>query len=132
MAAAAVAGLADAVTAAFTRPFTVAADVVTAVPLAVAAVATGWSIRHQRQPDVVGTASGDAQPASLGRWWVVWVVWMVPIAAVTAWELYCFANQPRVSHPTLSALIDSLDSTHAGKIVAFIVWLALGWFLVTR
>ena len=47
-------------------------------------------------------------------------------------ELYCLFNLPRVEHPTLSALIDMLDSTRVGKVVAVVLWLLIGWALVTR
>ena len=57
---------------------------------------------------------------------------MLPIAAAVAWELYCLFNLPRVEHPTLSALIDMLDSTRVGKVVAVVLWLLIGWALVTR
>lgn len=59
------------------------------------------------------------------------VVWMVPVLAVVGWELYCLASLPRAAHPTLSALIDILDSTRVGKTIAFALWLVGGWFLVT-
>ena len=45
--------------------------------------------------------------------------------------VYCYAQLPRTQHPTLSALIDMLDSSRLGKIVAVAVWLGLGFFLVT-
>jgi hypothetical protein len=128
VAVAVVVAVAYAVGASFTRPFTVAADVVTAVPLALAALVT---IR------VVGTGGGSSdrataagvEPIRRGRWWVAW---MVPIAAVVAWELFCLVSLPRTEHPTLSSLIDTFDSSRPGKTVAFALWLALGWFLVAR
>ncbi len=55
----------------------------------------------------------------------------MPILAATGWELYCYLNLPRAAHPTLSSLLDMLDATRTGKIVAFASWLVLGWFLVT-
>ncbi len=52
------------------------------------------------------------------------------MAAVTAWELYCLFTLPRRVHPTLSSLLDMLDARPAGKVVAFAVWLVLGWLVV--
>jgi len=120
------AGLVDAVVASFTRPFTLGADGVTAVPLAAAVVVTlRQYVKGGRTPSPP-PAIGEA--ARLSRWWLGW---MGALAAVTAWELYCLASAPRAEHPTLSVLIDMLDSTRVGKMVAFTSWLALGWFLVT-
>jgi hypothetical protein len=127
--AAATAGLAYGVGASFTHPFTGAADVVTAVPLVVVLAVTGWSVsRHRRsRSDDPGPPPGDRT-----RWSRYSFAWLTLILAIVAWELYCFINLPRARHPTLSALIDILDSSRTGKVVAFVVWLALGWFLVGR
>jgi hypothetical protein len=122
------AGLAYALGASFTRPFTLAADVVTAVALVVAVGVTTRTIRNRPNgdPPVAGATAGRQR-------WTRWgAVWLVPLGAVTAWELYSYAHLPRQQHPTLSVLIDTLDSTHLGKTVAFAAWLGLGWFLAAR
>jgi len=59
-------------------------------------------------------------------------VWTAAGAAVTAWELFCLFHAPRARYPTLSSLIDMLDSTRVGKAIAFAAWLALGRFLAGR
>jgi len=121
-------GLGYAVLASTTRPFTWAANVVTAVPLVGAVVVTVRSSRGAVRPGVVPRSDSEVEVASQrGR---RWMAWLAPILAIAAWELYCFVNLPRAAHPTLSSLIDILDSTRAGKILAFGSWLALGWFLV--
>jgi hypothetical protein len=107
-----VTGAGLALAASLTRPFTVGADVVTAVPLTIVFVVTLITVVPRRKGD------GGADPAP------------APAFAVTGWELYCYVSLPRVDHPTLSALIDMLDGTHLGKFMAFVLWLALGWFLV--
>lgn len=123
------AGLGYALIASSTRPFTVAADIVTAVPLAVALVLTIRTMRHRRWSYAVASARGETDRPPWSR---RWTVWLAPIVAIGAWELYCFVSVPRVQHPTLSVLIDSLDSSRIGKTVAFASWLSLGWFLVAR
>ncbi len=123
------AGLAYAVLLSFTHPFTWAADLVTALALAVVAIATihAGRPRRPRLDDSSGTGA-DRPPRWSRRWWV----WLVPFLAATGWELYCLVSLPRLEHPTLSSLIDLLDSSRPGKIAAGASWLALGWFLVTR
>jgi hypothetical protein len=128
----AVAGLLWAATASSTRPFTGGADLVTAVPpiVAVTLVAmrmraaaggpTSASLPHHRS---------ESGPRPLGRWSLVW---LALTAAVGGWELFCYLSAPRNEHPTLSTLIDMLDSSRAGKISGFALWLALGWYLVWR
>jgi hypothetical protein len=123
-------GLGYALLASFTRPFTWGADVATAVPLVLAVVVTarttsGAGRRSKERRPAVGENQVVLQRARAG------IVWVVPVLAVTGWELYCYGNLPRATHPTLSSLIDMLDATRTGKIVAFASWLVLGWFLVT-
>jgi len=124
-----IAGLAYAVLLSFTHPFTWAADLVTAVALAVVATATIGAPggRRSRSADWSDTGA-DRGLGGSRRWWV----WMAPLLAATGWEFYCLVSLPRVEHPTLSSLIDLLDSSRPGKIAAGASWLALGWFLVTR
>lgn len=123
-----VVGLGYAVLASSTRPFTWAANIVTAVPLVAAVVVTIWSSRGEGRAGMVPRTERGVEVASQGG--RRWMTSLAPILAIAAWELYCFVNLPRAAHPTLSSLIDILDSTRAGKILAFGSWLALGWFLV--
>ncbi len=60
------------------------------------------------------------------------MVWIVATVVITCWELYCFASTSRSEHPTLSSMLDTLESTHIGKSLAFALWLALGAYLVVR
>jgi hypothetical protein len=122
-------GLGYAVLASLTHPFTWGADIVTSVPLVAAALITVWSSATTKGADPVQLqAPGHRHPAKAGS--RRWVVWLGPILAVAGWELYCFVSLPRGAHPTLSSLLDILDSTRVGKTVAFASWLALGWLLV--
>jgi hypothetical protein len=123
-------GLAYALLASFTRPFTSAADVVTAVPLALAVVVTVRSTSGAgRRPKEIRPAGGETPGALHSP--RAGFVWLVPVLAAAGWELFCYVNLPRASHPTLSSLLDTLDATRPGKVVGFASWLVLGWFLVT-
>ena len=123
------AAVAYAVLGSFTHPFTWGADVVTAVPLAVAVVATFWTSRRSRRARGSGPTPGEVATFRSGGW--RWGMWIVPIAAITGWELYCLVNLPRAAHPTLSSLLDIVDASRLGKTVVFSLWLGLGWILVT-
>jgi hypothetical protein len=116
-------GLALAVAVSFTHPFTLAADVVMAGVLVLAAAQTIRVLTgHRLMP-------GHDRRAPLARWWPLW---LIPVGATVAWELYCLFHLPRNEHPTFSALIDMLDSTPVGKAVAVVLWLLIGWALVSR
>lgn len=123
------AAVAYAVLGSFTRPFTWGADVVTAVPLAVAVVVTFGTSRRSRRIRASGPPSGEVIVPPGGA--LRWGVWIVPVAAITGWELYCLVNLPRAMHPTLSSLLDIVDASRLGKTVVFSLWLAFGWLVVT-
>ncbi|HEX3980348.1 MAG TPA: hypothetical protein VHW93_03950 [Acidimicrobiales bacterium] len=116
-------GLLYAALASLTRPFTVPADVVTAIPLVV--VLALALVTHLRRTTSVPRAPSAIRSRGTS-------VWLAVLGVTAAWELYCYVNQPRQVHPTLSVLIDLLDRTHVGKTAAFAAWLALGWFLARR
>ena len=128
--AAALAVTALSVAAAFTRPFTLAAGVT--VTLAYAGLAVALVAQRRpgpvpgllaRRPPVAGV------PRRFGRRWLAWAV---SLGSVAAFELATYLQGPRGAHPTLSAMLDSLDATHAGRGAAFAAWALLGWYLVTR
>jgi cobalamin synthase len=125
-----VTGLLYAVLASSTRPFTWAANIVTGVPVVAVGLTTAWTSRSVAPRPTDGRA--DAVQQHQPRWDRRWTAWVVLAAGVISWELYCLVSLPRAEHPTLSSLLDMLDSTGAGKSVAFASWLALGWFLVAR
>ena len=118
-----------AVAASYTHPFTTGADTVTAIPLAIAAIAVAARLQTTRRSDVAPLDRDPKLPTGSTRWSRLWAA--VAVVALS-WELYCYASAPRSEHPTLSTLIDLLDSTRIGKITAFALWLALGWYLVWR
>jgi hypothetical protein len=121
------AGGAYAVLASFTTPFTLGADLVTALPIGFAAVVFGLRMRWPRRSPGI-PAGSPAQPAtSTGRWSLVW---LGAAGLVLGWELFVYSQTPRHLHPTLSTLIDTVDDGHAGKSLMFALWLVLGWYLL--
>jgi len=127
--AAGAAAVAYAVAASYTRPFTAGADTVTVIPLAVAAIAVAARLRTARVSDSTPSERDPEPPTGSTRWSRLWAA---AVVVALSWELYCYSSTPRSEHPTLSTLIDLLDSTRIGKITAFALWLALGWYLVRR
>ena len=126
----AVAAGCTAAVASFTHPFTMGADIVTAIPLVIGFLVVVRRVISKRYSPAAPQA--EVSPAGrepLTRWALVWLALLVTVAG---WEAYSFLSAPRSQHPTLSTLIDLLDSTQAGRGFAFLLWLALGWYLVTR
>jgi hypothetical protein len=121
-----VVAVALAVATSFTRPFTLPADVLTAIPLAgllVAETVRMVRIRSARVPPAEGPVT-----RSLASWTTL-VPWIVLSGAVIGFELFNYFSLPRHAHPTLSSLCDELSSSHAGKAALFLAWLALGALL---
>ena len=109
--------------AADTTPFTIGADLATALPLVafVAAVVVSWygprRVRAHRP--------SRAQVGHPYRPWVVLYVVFV------AWELFNYlARGSRASHPTFSSMTDAVDRFYGLKALLFLVWLTLGWTIV--
>jgi hypothetical protein len=115
-----------AVATSFTRPFTLPADVVTAIPLAglpVAETVRIVRIRSARFPRAEGPVARSLAP------WTTLVSWIVLSGVVIGFEVFNYLSLPRHAHPTLSSLCDELSSSHAGKAALFLAWLALGALL---
>ena len=111
-----------AVGAATTTPFTTAADVVTAIPIAalgLAAVAR-WPLRPSPFERAVEPRSSSRTPPYLA--------WAVLLVGVIAWELVEYlAPGSRSAHPTLSSMADAVDRHRGLKAVLFFAWL---WLVV--
>jgi lysylphosphatidylglycerol synthetase-like protein (DUF2156 family) len=123
-------GLAYAALASTTRPFTDGAYVVTAVPLLAGVAVMALLTRTTRRSVSLMRSNRESnRDIRLNRWSLAWITMAMIIAC---WELYCYAGSPRSEHPTLSTLIDLLDSTRVGKALAFALWLALGCYLVLQ
>jgi hypothetical protein len=110
--------------AASTTPFTWAADVMTAIPIAAVAVAAVvlWPAHPDRSSALVADQPRPRHP---------YLGWVVLLAVVVAWELaeYLWRGS-RSAHPTLSSMADAFDAHAVGKAVAFLAWLWLGAAIV--
>lgn len=111
--------------ASFTHPFTLGADVVTAIPLAGLIVAETLRLLENRGSQV----SQVLRVVPVVRALRSFIPWVVLSGAVVGFELFSYFEQPRRAHPTLSSLSDDLTRSQAGRAVLFLAWLALGVFL---
>jgi len=118
------AGVAYALAATTTTPFTDPADIVTALPivgLAVLAVAR-WPW-HPRPLEAAPPARGPHP----------YRAWVAVLAAIVVWELAEYvARGSRGAHPTLSSMADALDRDYLLKAVVFFGWLCLGALIVRK
>lgn len=105
--------------AALTDPFTLSADLVTALALGsvVVLAAAAWRQRPTRQVPPAGR-----------RWWP----WLAYGLVVVGWELTCLFLGPRVDHPTVSSFYDTAARARPVKGACFFGWLWLGAGLVRR
>ena len=100
------------------RPFTLAEEVMVAIP-AILVLAAAW--RPSRTADVHGVRSSCGSAA----------LWIGLVVVAFAYELFAFFSSPRADHPTLSVIADNVMGAHPGRALVFVLWLALGWALVT-
>ncbi len=123
-AAALVVGAGYALGAATTTPFSLAANVVTAIPLlaVVVAAVVRWPARPR--PLVLPPPERSSHP---------YRPWAALVAAVVAWELVMYlAPGSRGAHPTLSSMIDAANRQYPAKAAIFFAWLYLGAAIVRR
>jgi hypothetical protein len=99
------------------RPFTHPEEVAVAVLIALAGIAMLRSPRVEREED----------ETRRGIW-----VWRGFLAAFLLWELISYRLSPRVDHPTLSSIADSIMSTRVGRFAMFAAWLGVGYRLFRR
>ncbi|MEU7629578.1 hypothetical protein AB0C34_06280 [Nocardia sp. NPDC049220] len=106
-----------------TRSFSWSANVLVAVPV-IAILVLAWRVTPQHTPRTARLRRGVS-------------VWSALIVAATAWEAYAFVRQPdwtqrSVEHPTLSTLLDPALEYWPVRFVGWLVWLGIGWWLVSR
>lgn len=107
--------------ASFTHPFTLGADLITAIPIVAMIVAeAAWLVRaHGSSVAAVPVAPPEKALRRL-------VPWIVLSGVVVGFELFNYFELPRRAHPTLSSLSDELTRWPAGTAILFLAWLALG------
>lgn len=106
-----------------TRPFSWSATVLVAVPVVVVSVHT-FRARPERIPRTARLRRGVA-------------VWSTLLVTASAWEAYAFVRQPdrmraSYAHPTLSTLLDPALEHWPLRFAGWLVWLGVGWWLVSR
>jgi hypothetical protein len=125
-----------AVLASFTHPFTLGADVVTAIPLgAMVGAETVRLIRSHRLRALAGVRPGpvdNSVDSPVIRGVRGFIPWIVLSGVVVGFELFNYFELPRHAHPTLSSLSDEVTRSPAGTAVLFVAWLALGALLLKR
>jgi hypothetical protein len=60
------------------------------------------------------------------------LLWATLAAAVIAWELVAYVQSPRDAHPTISSMIDALETHRPLRGLLFVGWIALGRELARR
>lgn len=106
-----------------TRPFGWSATLLVVVPVVVASV-PAFRARPKRIASTARLRRGVA-------------VWSTLLVTALVWEGYAFVRQPdwtRPSdvHPTLSTLLDPALEQWPLRFVGWLVWLGVGWWLVSR
>ncbi|WP_157172320.1 hypothetical protein [Nocardia pneumoniae] len=106
-----------------TRPFSWSATALLVVLLVVAS-ALAWRARPVRTPPTARLRRGAA-------------LWSALLVAAVLWEGYAFARQPDLmrpseEHPTLSTLLDPALEQLPLRFAGWVVWLGVGWWLVSR
>jgi hypothetical protein len=108
---------------AVTRPFSSTATMAVLVPVVVVLV-LAFRARPEPIPRTARLRRGVA-------------VWSTLLVVASAWEMYTFVRQPdwtRPSqlHPTLSTLLDPALEQLPLRFAGWLVWLSVGWWLVSR
>jgi hypothetical protein len=101
------------------RTFTRPAEVATAIPIAVVAIA--MALWHRgRYPK---------HPATAPRRWLL--AWGALLVVLIVWELYELKGSPRYDYPTLSSVVDSaFRRSRLFKAAMIGGWIGLGWRFV--
>jgi hypothetical protein len=102
------------------RPFTLAEEIMVAIPAIVVLVAAS-----RRSPPAGERAAARPYRRSAA-------LWLGLVVVAFAWELFAYFSSPRHDHPTLSVMADEIMSVHVGRAALFVLWVALGWLFVMR
>ena len=117
-----------------TRSFTRPAAVLVAIALLLAVGAVAMQLLGGPPPALVARRELPLDEASaVAPRRAGWIVWAIAIGVAAAWQLWNYFSSPRSDHPTISHLLDGLiHPPGIGRGAAFAIWLATGWYLVTR
>lgn len=108
-----------------TTPFTLAADVTTAVPILGMVVVY---LLQRRRPDGPWRRLPSDHPPAGGTP----IPWLAVVALLVASELASFFGGARATHPTLSTLTNTIFRWHAAKAAVYFVWVSLSWYFLRR
>jgi hypothetical protein len=125
-----------------TRPFTVPAEVVTTIPLALLLLVGVLQPRLKtpllRRAGPRGLDSDRRRSDKKARFTLGLWIWGALIALISLWEVgNLFAGMQvvggrRYDHPTLSFFLDSITQHHVTNAGLFLVWLIFGFYLLRR
>lgn len=123
-----VGGCAYSLVVASTTPFTLPADIMTAVAIIAMTVMiiARWPLRARLE---LGVPASPPAAQTSHRY----LPWIASLVVCVAWELFNFlAHGSRASHPTVSSIADAVDRIYLLKSLMFLGWLSLGWIIVRR
>jgi hypothetical protein len=118
------AALADCVVDAPARPFTLRADVTTAIGIAGVLLLGAFGRRRARE---ASPPAGEPVAPAVGR--PAKLAWATLAVAVASLELGNFVASPRSQHPTISSLLAVAEGHEVWRALLFAAWLAVGWWL---
>jgi hypothetical protein len=106
-----------------TRPFSWSATVLVVVAVVVVSV-LAWRVR----PEQISRTARLRRGAAL---------WSTLLVVASVWEVYAFARQPDWTRPsdehlTLSTLLGPALEHGPLRFAGWLVWLGVGWWLVSR
>jgi hypothetical protein len=113
------------------QPFTISADVTVSVALMTMVIVV---IDQRKAVPRIARLSRAASRNGLDHRTGGWAIspWAAVVSAAVSWEMFSLLSTPRISHPTLSSLLSSLDASVPGRALAIFAWMVLGGYLVTR
>lgn len=117
-----------------TKPFTISADIYTAIPIAFASLAVSWQLfgsRTKRLGALEHLASRKGrEPTPVSARGVA--PWILLVGIAIGWELFSYFSGPRSEHPTLSSLYNVAAGLSWIKASFFALWVLLGAYLLKQ
>jgi hypothetical protein len=110
----------------FTWPMRIAVAAAS-VAVLVLAVREGWARGLLRTDEVTSVLPSRGTALAVGV-----AMWALLLAVLGVFQVGLFMSNPRSTYPTLSSLANATFQAYWLRIVAFSVWLWVGWYLVRR